>query len=236
VFLLSAICLIVQEKRARYPIVEPGLFSNRLFSFSIAAAVTLFISLFTITFMMPFYLVNPAEFPAAKTGGVLVIPFFFLFIGAPLAGAMSDRIGSRLLCTLGMCILAFSLLAFAWMPASKDVWPIAWRLAIAGIGMATFTSPNSAAAMSAVIPQRRGIAAALVATARNFGMVFGVAATAVIFNVSFQKASGGQSLQNYHPGMEAAFMIAFHHAMLWGATVAFSGAVLSAMRGKEKRQ
>jgi MFS family permease len=236
VFLLSATCLIVQERRTPYPIVEPGLFTNRLFSFSIAAAVTLFISLFTITFMMPFYLVNPAEFPAAKTGGVLVIPFFFLFIGAPLAGAMSDRIGSRLLCTLGMCILAFSLLAFAWMPASKDVWPIAWRLAIAGIGMATFTSPNSAAAMSAVIPQRRGIAAALVATARNFGMVFGVAATAVIFNVSFQKASGGQSLQNYHPGMEAAFMIAFHHAMLWGATVALSGAVLSALRGKEERQ
>ena len=236
VFLLSAICLILQERRARYPIVEPGLFTVRLFSFSIAAAVTLFISLFTITFMMPFYLVNPAGFPAAKTGGVLVIPFFFLFIGAPFAGSMSDRIGSRLLCTLGMCILAFSLLAFAWMPASQDIWPVAWRLALAGMGMATFASPNSAAAMSAVIPQRRGIAAALVATARNFGMVFGVAATAVIFNVSFQKASGGQSLQNYHPGMEPAFMTAFHHAMLWGAAVAFFGAVLSALRGKEKRR
>jgi EmrB/QacA subfamily drug resistance transporter len=236
VFLLSAICLIVQEKRTRYPIVDPSLFRIRLFSFSIAAAVTLFISLFTISFMMPFYLVNPAGFPAAKTGGILVIPFLFLFIGAPFAGAMSDRIGSRLLCTLGMCILAFSLLAFAWMPASKDIWPVAWRLAIAGLGMATFTSPNSAAAMSAVIPQRRGIAAALVATARNFGMVCGVAATAVIFNVSFQKASGGQSLQNYHSGMEAAFMTAFHHAMLWGAAVAFFGALLSALRGKEERQ
>ena len=236
VFLLSAIGLIFQERRTCYPIVDPGLFTNRLFSFSIAAAVTLFISLFTITFMMPFYLVNPAGFPAAKTGGVLVIPFFFLFIGAPFAGAMSDRIGSRLLCTLGMCILAFSLLAFAWMPASKEIWPVAWRLAIVGLGMATFTSPNSAAAMSAVVPQRRGIAAALVATARNFGMVFGVAATAVIFNVSFQKASGGQSLQNYHSGMESAFMTAFHHAMLWGATVAFVGAVLSALRGKEERQ
>jgi EmrB/QacA subfamily drug resistance transporter len=235
VFAVSTIFLIMQERRSRYPIVEPELFSIRLFSMSIAAAVTLFISLFTITFMMPFYLVNPAGFAAAKTGGVLVIPFFFLFIGAPFAGAMSDKIGSRFLCTLGMSIMAFSLLSFAWMPASTAVWPVAWRLALAGIGTATFTSPNSAAAMSAVIPQRRGIAAALVATARNFGMVFGVAVAAVIFNTSFQKASGGQSLQNYHPAMARAFMTAFHNAMLWGAVVAALGAVLSSLRGKEKR-
>ena len=235
VFMVSAIFLFRQETRTPSPIVEPGLFSIRLFSVSIAAAITLFISLFTITFMMPFYLVNPAGFPAAKTGGVLVIPFLFLFIGAPLAGAMSDRIGSRLLCTIGMCILSFSLLSFAWMPANKNIWPVAWRLALAGMGIATFTSPNSAAVMSAVVPTRRGIAAALVATARNFGMVFGVAAAALIFNVSFQKASGGQSLQNYHMGMEAAFMTAFHRVMLWGALVAAFGAVLSALKGKEKR-
>jgi EmrB/QacA subfamily drug resistance transporter len=235
VFVVSVIFLILQEMRTRHPIVEPELFSIRLFSMSLSAAVTLFISLFTITFMMPFYLINPAGFAEAKTGGVLVIPFFFLFIGAPVAGAMSDRIGSRLLCTLGMCILAFSLLSFTWMAASTAIWPVAWRLALAGIGTATFTSPNSAAAMSAVIPQRRGIAAALVATARNFGMVFGVAVTAVIFNVSFQKASGGQSLQNYHHGLAPAFMTGFHHAMLWGAVVAALGAVLSALRGKEQK-
>ena len=235
VFVVSAVFLVRQEARTRHPIVEPALFSIRLFSVSIATAVTLFISLFTITFMMPFYLVNPAGFAAAKTGAVLVIPFFFLFILAPFAGAMSDRIGSRLLCTLGMCILTFSLLSFTWMPASTHIWPVAWRLALSGMGVATFTSPNSAAAMSAVTPQRRGIAAALVATARNFGMVFGVAIAAVIFNVSFQKASGGQSLQNYHRGMEAAFMTGFHYAMLWGAVVAALGALLSALRGKEKK-
>jgi MFS family permease len=211
VFAVSLFLLIVAETRTRYPIVEPSLFAVRLFSVSIAAAVTLFISLFTIAFMMPFYLVNPAGFPMAKTGG------------------------SRLLCTLGLSVMAFSLFSFSRMPASTDIWPVAWRLALAGIGTATFTSPNSAAAMSAVAQQRRGIAAALVATARNLGMVFGVTAAAVIFNASFQKASGGQSLQNYHAGMQEAFMIAFHHAMLWGAAIAAFGAVLSSLRGKEIR-
>jgi EmrB/QacA subfamily drug resistance transporter len=235
VFLVCLILFVVVETRSRFPIVEPALFSVRLFSVSIAAAVTLFISLFTISFIMPFYLVNPAGFPMAKTGGILVIPFFFLFICAPIAGAISDKIGSRLLCTLGLSCMAFSLLSFARMSAGTDIWPVAWRLALAGIGTATFTSPNSAAAMSAVAQQRRGIAAALVATARNLGMVFGVATAAVIFNASFQKASGGQSLQNYHPGMEAAFMTAFHHVMLWGAAVAAFGAMLSALRGKDFR-
>ncbi|MEJ2165661.1 MAG: MFS transporter [Desulfobacterales bacterium] len=234
-FAVSLIVLVVVETRSRFPIVEPALFSVRLFSVSIAAAVTLFISLFTISFIMPFYLVNPAGFPMAKTGGVLVIPFFFLFFCAPAAGTLSDKIGSRLLCTLGLSCMALALLSFTWMPAGTRIWPIAWRLALAGIGTATFTSPNSAAAMSAVAPQRRGIAAALVATARNLGMVFGVAAAALIFNASFQKASGGQSLQNYHPAMQEAFMTAFHHVMLWGAGVALFGAMLSALRGKERR-
>jgi EmrB/QacA subfamily drug resistance transporter len=234
-FVVCLILLIVVEIRSRFPIVEPALFSVRLFSVSIAAAVTLFISLFTISFIMPFYLVNPAGFPMAKTGGVLVIPFFFLFFCAPIAGTLSDKIGSCLLCTLGLSCMAFALLSFAWMPAGTSIWPVAWRLALAGIGTATFTSPNSAAAMSAVAPQRRGIAAALVATARNLGMVFGVAAAALIFNASFQKASGGQSLQNYHPAMQEAFMTAFHHVMLWGAGVALFGAMLSALRGKERR-
>ena len=96
-------------------------------------------------------------------------------------------------------------------------------------------SPNSAAAMSAVPAKRRGIAAALVATARNLGMVFGVTAAAIIFNASFRAASGGQDLRNYHPGLEAAFMTAFHCAMKWGAAVAVAGAILSALRGKEER-
>jgi EmrB/QacA subfamily drug resistance transporter len=235
VFVVALLLLIVVETYSRFPIVEPALFKVRLFSVSIAAAVTLFISLFTISFIMPFYLVHPAGFAMAKTGGILVIPFFFLFICAPIAGTLSDKIGSRLLCTLGLSVMAFALFCFSRMPAGTNVWPVAWRLALAGIGTATFTSPNSAAAMSAVAPQRRGIAAALVATARNLGMVFGVAAAAVIFNLAFQKASGGQSLQNYHPGMEKAFMAAFHRVMLWGAGVAVFGAVLSALRGKDSR-
>ena len=235
VFVVSLILLVVVESRSRYPIVEPALFSVRLFSVSIATAVTLFISLFTISFIMPFYLVNPAGFPMAKTGGILVIPFFFLFICAPLAGTLSDKIGSRLLCSLGLSLLSLSLLSFSRMPAGTNIWPVAWRLALAGIGTATFTSPNSAAAMSAVAAQRRGIAAALVATARNLGMVCGVAVAAVIFNTTFREASGGQSLQNYHPGMEVAFMLAFHHTMLWGAFVAGCGALLSALRGKDSR-
>jgi TRAP-type mannitol/chloroaromatic compound transport system permease large subunit len=131
--------------------------------------------------------------------------------------------------------MAFSLFCFSRMPASTNILPVAWRLALAGIGTATFTSPNSAAAMSAVAAQRRGIAAALVATARNLGMVCGVAVAAVIFNTTFREASGGQSLQNYHPGMEVAFMLAFHHTMLWGAFVAGCGALLSALRGKDPR-
>lgn len=228
--------LAVVETRITHPIIETSLLTVRLFILPIIAAIILFASLFTLVFLMPFYLIYPCGFSVYQAGYIMVTLFVFLFFVSPVSGAMSDRIGSRLLCAIGMGVLAYSLFSIAGLSPTSTVFPIVWRLALAGIGTAIFLPPNSSAAMSAVPPNRRGIAAGTVAAARNLGMVLGVAGAGAIFNSAFHALSGGLSLKVYEPQLEVIFMDAFHYAMLAGCILAGIGIAVSFIRGHEDRR
>ena len=106
---ISALWLVRIEKRTPSPIFDPGLMKIRLFILPIIAAMILFAGLFTIVFLMPFFLVNPSARSVDQAAYMMVIPFVFLFFVSPLSGTLSDRMGSRLLCTLGMGVLAMAL-------------------------------------------------------------------------------------------------------------------------------
>ena len=233
IFLVSAAGLARIEKRSAHPIFDPDLIKIGLFILPVAAAVILFISLFFITFLLPFLMVHPLAFSMNRVGATMMIPFVFLFFFAPVAGTLSDRMGSRLLCTFGMAVMAVALFLLSRLSAQATTIDMAWRLALVGIGIAVFISPNSAAAMSAAPPRHRGIASGSVATARNLGMVIGVASAGLIFNSTFRSLNNGQDLKIYTPALEPVFMAAFQKAMLAGAAVAACGIVVAYLRGRD---
>ncbi len=232
--MMAAVSLLYVETRVRHPILSRSLFAIRLFSMPILAAVILFVCLFTLVFLMPFYLIHPGGYPVNVVGGIMACIFVALFVVSPFSGALFDRIGSRFLCTLAMGLVACSLFSLATIPAKASIFSIIWRLSLAGIGTAVFLPPNSAAAFSAVAPKNRGVASATVAAARNLGMVLGVAIGGAIFNSVFFKLSNGLSLQEYQPPLEGIFMDSFHYVMLGGGIIAVLGMVIAYLRGPEK--
>lgn len=163
----------------------------------------------------------------------MVTPFVFLFIFAPVSGALSDRMGSRFLCTLGMILLAASFFFMAKLSPEYSKLSIALPLVLAGIGIAIFTPPNNATAMSAVPPRYMGVSAGTVATMRNLGMVLGIALSGTIFNTRFHDLSGGLNLKVYEPRLKPIFMDAFSWAMLAGGIVAVIGIIITYLRGPE---
>jgi EmrB/QacA subfamily drug resistance transporter len=232
--ILAAACLIYVETRVKHPILSRSLFAIRLFSMPIIAAVILFVCLFALVFLMPFYLIHPGGYPVNVVGGIMACIFVSLFVVSPFSGALYDRIGSRLLCTLAMAIISCSLFSLSTIPANASFFSIIWRLSLAGIGTALFLPPNSAAAFSAVSPESRGVASATVAAARNLGMVLGVAIAGAIFNSVFFTLSNGLSLKEYHPSLEEIFMESFHIVMLAGGFIAILGMAISFLRGPEQ--
>lgn len=230
---LAGAGFIINAKNCAHPLFDLDLLKIRLFVLPLAASGILFAALFTIVFMMPFYLTYPCGFSAARTGGIMIVPFLFLLFISPVAGGLSDRLGSRLLCSLGMVLLGLSLLSLIFLSPGMEIPAILWRMGLAGVGTALFVSPNNTTIMGAVPMARRGIASGATATARNLGMVMGVALATTIFTSSFAHLTKGAGLDNYTPVMVPYFMASFQKVMGFGAMIAFVGAAIAYARGKE---
>jgi EmrB/QacA subfamily drug resistance transporter len=233
--LVGGIAFGLVESRVVHPILDPAIIHIRLFTLPIVAAVLIFVSLFSLVFLMPFYLLLPRGLPVNQAGLFMSTIFLVLFIVSPLSGTVSDRFGSRLICTIGMGVLAAALFSLARIAPSASPMAIVWRLGLAGIGVAIFIPPNSAAAMSAVPPQRRGLAGGTVAAARNLGMVIGIGMAGAMFNSVYSAATGGAGLQTFTIQQQPEFMTAFHAAMNAGGGIALLGMLISYLRGRENR-
>lgn len=236
-FALSFIALLFfvkTEAKSDYPLFDPALLKIKLFLFPVISASILFAALFTIIFLMPFYLTYPGNYSASSTGFIMITPFIFLFFFSPVAGFMYDKIGSRWLCTIGISLLTISLASFVLIDNSLHLISVLWRLALAGTGTALFISPNNTAAMNSIPLSKRGIASGAVATSRNIGMVIGIAIASLIFSTTYSNLTGGASLENYTPEMNLFFLTGFKRAMAAGAIIAVPGIFFSYMRGDDK--
>jgi EmrB/QacA subfamily drug resistance transporter len=218
VALLAAFLWI--ERRARWPMLDLSLFARPVFSGAVASAVLNYVALYGVLFLMPFYLINGRGLTPAQAGLLLTAQPVVMALVAPVSGTFSDRIGSRLPATLGMLILAGGLL---WLsgagPESSQAY-LALGLAICGLGTGIFVSPNNSALMGAAPRNRQGIAAGILATARNVGMVLGSGLAGAILTTLL--ASGGAG------GLFAAVRAGF----LALSAAAGLSALVAVMRGK----
>lgn len=235
-FILACIGFVVNETKSDFPLFDMQLLKIQLFVFPVIASAILFASLFVIIFMMPFYLTYPCGFSASKTGLIMIVPFLFLLVISPVSGIMYDKFGSKRLCILGMSALTLSLALLMTLHPGMTVFSIVWRIALAGIGTALYVSPNNTAIMSCVPASRRGIASGAVATARNLGMVIGVALAGLVFTTSFATLTNGLTLETYLPAMAPFFMISFKRTMAMGAIISAIGIGMTAARGQEERK
>lgn len=115
--------------------------------------------------------------------GLRTLPWTgMLVLVGSVAGALSDRIGSRSLVVAGMALVVGAL---AWLAAvATPAVPYAALVAplvLAGVGMSLFFAPTANAVLSAVSRAEEGKASGVLNTIRQVGGVFGVAVLATVF-------------------------------------------------------
>jgi MFS family permease len=121
---------------------------------------------------------------------------------APIAGALSDRIGGHILMGLGLLLQAAGL---AWIAAvstpttaySELVLPFV----LSGAGMALFFAPVANVVLSSVKPDEEGQASGANNAIRELGGVFGVAVLASIFAHYGGYRSGTQFVDGMTPAV-----------------------------------
>lgn len=199
---------LIIERRVRNPMLDLDLFQRRGFSAATASAVLSYICVYTIVFLLPFYLIQGRGLSPARTGVLLTAQSLVRAVVAPLSGTLSDRIGSRLPGMLGMAILAFGLFLLSRLGAQSGLREIAVGLAVAGLGAGIFVSPNNSALMGSAPQHRQGIAAGVMATARNLGMMLGVGLAGATFTTVLGHGHSIGSATALFDAVKAGFLIA----------------------------
>jgi EmrB/QacA subfamily drug resistance transporter len=179
------------ERSVPAPMLDLSLFEKAAFTGATVSAVINYICVYGILFLVPFYLIEGRGLGPARAGLLLTAqPLVMMFV-APLSGTMSDRIGTRIPAVLGMTLLALGLFLLSRLGPTTPLAHVAAALGVCGLGTGTFIAPNNSALMGAAPRNRQGIAAGVLATARNAGMVLGVGLTGAILTTVLHR--GGAS-------------------------------------------
>jgi len=223
--ILFGITFYVIERKSTQPMLELSLFSSRRFSLASFSAMLMFMALYAIVFLAPFYLVYALHYSILKVGLVMAASPMATLVVAPICGILSDRTGTRIFTVSGMCIAAFGLFLMSELNESSDALDVAWRLTVTGSGIGMFQSPNNSRIMGSVSPRYMGIASGVIAAMRNVGMVFGIAvAGAVLYAVAPSAATA-------HPGDPSfniqEFVSGLHWAFITGMGLAIFAALTS---------
>jgi EmrB/QacA subfamily drug resistance transporter len=234
----SLVAGALTEVRSPHPIIDLRLFRNRVFASAVGSLLCSMLALFAIGFLFPFYFEELRGFPSERTGLLLTPWPLAMVIVSPIAGALSDRFGSRLLAPLAMAITTAALLLLTQLDATSPLSDIWWRLALAGVGLGLFQSPNARSLMGAAPQSQQGMASGVFATARITGQALSVAVAGAVF-ASLGGAAAGSALAAAaasaagRPAIEATFLRAFHAALTTCAGFAALGALAALVRGRE---
>ena len=209
------------ERKAKSPMLDLTLFRIPLFSTATVSAILNYVCVYSIIFLMPFYLIQGRGLSPAQAGLMLTIQPILMAIVAPISGMLSDKIGSRWPGMLGMGVLAGGLVFLSTLGQASPLWMVALGMAIVGVGTGTFISPNTSALMGAAPRERQGIASGVQGAARNFGMVLGIGLAGAIFTTHLAQNTADALFS----GISAGFLAA--------AGVAVFGIVSSALKDEK---
>jgi EmrB/QacA subfamily drug resistance transporter len=218
------------ERHSSSPLIDLQLLRLPSFSVGLSAGLLAYAVLFGSLFLIPFYLERILDQSAARTGLLLTPVPIALGVLAPIAGALTDRIGPRPPTIAGMSIAAVALAGLAVAPATSLILTLG-LLAFLGIGVGLFTPPNSSAIMGSAPADRLGVAGGILNMTRSLGTSIGVAATGAVLAARISERLGvpvGSTLD----APQTVLLPAFHETLLFLAGLALAAALVSSTRGQ----
>ncbi len=215
---------VAWERRAREPMLPLRLFSNLSFSAASTTAALMSAALIGAAFLVSQYFQTVLGL-SPLNAGLRLLPWTATpLLVAPLAGALSDRIGQRPLMVLGMLLQGCGLTWLALVATTAAGYDrLVLPLAVAGIGVSMVFATAPTAALNAVAPRDMGKAAGANSTLQRFGGALGIAIVTAVF-----AATG-------HLGTQARFDAGFRPALAVAGGLSLVGAMTAlGVRGRRR--
>jgi EmrB/QacA subfamily drug resistance transporter len=230
----------IEWKRGEDALLDLDLFRrSRLFAAANFSALLNYTSYFAVPYFLSFYLQTLKNLTPLTTGLILVTLPIPMAILSPFSGWLSDKIGSRLLASMGMLLMTLALLSLSQLRITTPIFYLTVILSILGVGMGLFSAPNTSSVMGSVNKKHLGIASGTISTMRFVGQslslaIMGAVAATVIPPQVFSSIFGGNVTSG--PISTDAFLKGASLAFLTGAAIALIGVITSLVRGNKKKK
>jgi EmrB/QacA subfamily drug resistance transporter len=190
------------ERRTAAPMIPLGLFRSASFSAAVATQFLLAGAIYSAAFLTSQYFQFALGDSPLGTG-LRFLPWTATpMVIAPIAGAVSDKIGARPLIVPGLLMQGAG---FAWIvylaAHSAGYAGYVAPFALAGVGISMAIPCVSAAGLNAVGPSSLGKAAGVMNTTQQFGAVFGIAIATTVFNANGSLATAAAITSGYRPAL-----------------------------------
>ena len=190
VAIIVGVVYIRRQLQLPMPILPVDLFRIPIFSLSIGCSICCFTAQMLALVSLPFFMQHSLGLSVAQTGLLLTPWPLATTLTAPLAGRLIERVHPGILGGLGMAVFAVGLCLLATLGEISSPMELGWRMAVCGIGIGLFQTPNNVTITTSAPIQRSGGASGMLGTARVLGQTLGTALVAVLFHVSGNQGGG----------------------------------------------
>jgi EmrB/QacA subfamily drug resistance transporter len=209
---------VAWELRAPAPMLPMRFFRDRTFALANTASLLMSFGMFGSIFLLAQFFQTAQHYTPLQSG-LRILPWTAMpMIVAPIAGALSDRIGGHKLMGTGLALQAAGLAWIAAVSTSTVAYAdLVLPFTLSGIGMGLFFAPVANVVLSSVRQDEEGQASGANSAIRELGGVLGVAVLASVF----ARYGGYETPATFNDGMVPAVLIG-SLVVLGGSVAAFA--------------
>jgi EmrB/QacA subfamily drug resistance transporter len=187
--IIALALFVVVEMRSAHPMMPLTIFRSRTFTGTNVMCVFLYGALSGALFFLPLNLIQIQGYSPALAG-LVNLPFSILLATlSPVMGGMVDRLGARLMLTVGPCVVAlgFILMALPGITSgpSSYWWTYFPAFLAMGVGMGITVAPLTNAVMGSVSPEHSGVASGVNNAVTRSAQVLALAILGAVAIVTF---------------------------------------------------
>lgn len=231
----SFLIFIIQERRIPYPILDLGLFKNINFTLAVTCSFLATFIFMGFIFLTPFYFEMVRDMKVSAVGSLLMIAPIMMMLIAPFSGRVSDRIGSRILCSAGAAILGIAFAAFSIFDRTTHIVFIVMSIFVLGCAAGIFMAPNNKLVMLQAPADKQGIASGVYKMFLNIGSVFGISLFPIVIMGKIHSVMAAKNISMDQVRQSPDIIQAgFHSAFIFAAAACLLTFVLSVLARDKK--
>jgi Na+/melibiose symporter-like transporter len=150
-------------------------FENPRFTAASGAITLTFFTLFGTLFLLTQYLQSVLGYSPLKAGAILLPQAGVMMIVAPSSSAFVRRWGNKIVVSVGLAIVAATLVLMAFLAVNATVWEVIAVTVLLGVGMGNVMAPATDSIMGSLPREKAGVGSAMNDTTRQTGGAAGVA-------------------------------------------------------------